>query len=125
ESLVLKGKKKSIGFKHARDGILVVFKSERNFRIHLLIGTIVLLLGYVLNLPLGKWLAIILVIGLVLVAERLTSAIERMLDYLNPSIHPSAKIIKDIAAGAVLISAIAAVIIGVIIFIPEFYQMMF
>ena len=121
----MKGKKKSIGFKHAWDGILVVLKSERNFRIHLLIGTIVLLLGYVLNLPSGKWLAIILVIGLVLVAEMLNSAIERMLDYLNPSIHPSAKIIKDIAAGAVLISAIAAVIIGVIIFIPEFYQMMF
>ena len=118
-------KKKSIGFKHAWDGILVVLKSERNFRIHLLIGSIVLLLGCALNLSLGKWFAIILVIGLVLVAEMFNTAIERMLDYLNPSIHPSAKMIKDIAAGTVLISAMAAVIIGMIIFIPELYQMMF
>lgn len=80
----------------------------------------VILAGLVFRLAIIKWLMIIFAIGLVLITEMLNTAIEKMLDYLKPDIHPSAKMIKDIAAGAVLVSAIIAAVIGLIVFIPEF-----
>lgn len=92
---------------------------ERNFRIHTFIGLLVVLTGILFRLSTFEWLSIILVIGLVLVAEIFNSAIEKLLDYLNPAIHPSAKIIKDLSAGAVLASALVAIVVGLIIFFPR------
>lgn len=112
-------RKKGIGLKHAWHGIKVVFKLERNFKIHVVMGLLVILLGVVFNIATFEWLVILLVISSVLVAEIFNSTIEKLLDYLNPAIHPSAKIIKDLSAAAVLTTAFTAVIIGLIIFIPK------
>jgi len=71
-----------------------------------------------------EWAAIILVIGFVLMAELFNSVIEKLIDYLKPEIHPAAKVIKDAAAGGVLIAAITAVIIGALIFIPKLIQLL-
>lgn len=115
-------KKKGIGLKHAWNGMKIAFKSEQNFRLHVLIGFIVIIAGFLFHLSIYEWVIILLVIGNVLVAEIFNSSIEKLLDYLNPAIHPSAKIIKDLSAGAVLITAVIAIIIGIIIFAPKLFH---
>lgn len=117
--LVLKDNRKSIGFKYAWNGIISVVRSERNFRIHLLVAIIAITAGLVMQLNQIEWLFIVVAIGSVLVTECVNSAIEKMLDYLKPEIHPKAKVVKDLSAGAVLLCAIMAVVIGLIVFIPK------
>ncbi|AVQ99404.1 diacylglycerol kinase [Oceanobacillus iheyensis] len=117
--LALKDNRKSIGFKYAWNGIISVVRSERNFRIHLLATILVITAGLVMQLSQVEWLFIVVAIGSVLVTECVNSAIEKMLDYLNPEIHPKAKVVKDLSAGAVLLCAIMATVIGLIVFIPK------
>lgn len=119
ESLILKDKKKGIGFKYAFNGIKNAYLLERNFKIHTVFAIIIIVSSIVFGLTALEWVSILVVIGFVLVAEMFNTAIEHMLDYLNPSIHPSAKVIKDLSAGGVLIAAMIAVIVGLIIFIPK------
>lgn len=118
----MKGKKSFIGLKYAWSGIYFVIKEERNFRIHLLITSLVIFTGIMFKVSRSDWLALLLVIGLVLVAETVNSTIERVIDYVKPDIHPMAKKIKDLAAGAVLIASIISVIVGLIVFIPYFCE---
>lgn len=123
-TLDLNGKKGNVGFSFAWNGLKEVVKTERNFRIHLVATLLVIILCISFDLVYLEWAVICLVIGLVLIAEMINSAIEKMLDYLNPSIHPQAKIIKDIAAGAVLLAAIIATVIGLIIFLPKIMNLL-
>ncbi|AIF43396.1 diacylglycerol kinase family protein [Virgibacillus sp. SK37] len=122
-SLELKGKR-SIGFTFAWNGLIEVTRTEKNFRIHLFVAILVFTIGLLVELNWLEWCMVIFAIGFVLVTEVTNSAIEKMMDYLNPAIHPSAKIIKDMAAGAVLISAITAALIGLIIFLPKIYTLL-
>lgn len=123
-SSALKDKRKKVGFKHAVDGILLIAKMERNFRIHLIAAVLTVVLSLLLEISTFEWLAVVLVIGMVLTAEMANSAFEKMIDYLKPELHPAAKGIKDIAAGSVLISAVTAVIVGIIIFLPKIYGLL-
>ena len=124
--LVLNDKNgKKVGFPYAWNGIQTVFKREKNFRIHLIAIVLVIVMGIFFTLSLLEWLVIGLIITVVLVAEVLNSAIERTVDYISTDIHPDAKVIKDMAAGAVLIAAIGSIIIGLIIFIPKIYRFLF
>lgn len=118
-SLALKDKKGKIGFQHALAGLRAVFKSEWNFRFHVISMMLVFIAGLLFELSQLEWALIILVIGMVLLTELLNTAIEKMIDYLRPEIHPKARFIKDAAAGAVLVSSIVAVLIGLIIFLPK------
>lgn len=118
-SLALEDKKGKIGIHHALAGIKAVFKSERNFRFHIIAMVLVLTSSLFLKLTQLEWAIIIIVIGLVLLTELLNTAIEKMIDYLRPAIHPDARFIKDAAAGAVLVSSIVAVLVGGIIFLPK------
>lgn len=121
--LDLNGKKnQKIGFSFAWNGIQEVFKTERNFRIHILAALLVVITGFLLKITRYEWLAICLTIAFVLVSEAMNSAIEKTIDYISPNIHPAAKQIKDIAAGAVLIAAIVAIIVGIIVFLPRLYH---
>lgn len=113
---------KHIGFKHALAGIMYVLTHERNFRIHLVAWTLVIILGFLTKISAMEWMLVMIVSGIVCIAEMINSGIELMIDYLKPDIHPSAKAIKDIAAGAVLIAAIVACIIGGIIFLPKIME---
>ncbi|WP_084268736.1 diacylglycerol kinase family protein [Oceanobacillus damuensis] len=115
----LKDKRKGIGFSYAWNGIKEIAKTEHNFRIHLAATIATVLAGFVFRLSNVEWAIVTLAIGLVLMAEVTNSAIEKTIDYLKPEIHPSAKVIKDIAAGAVLISAVIAFIVGLLIFFPK------
>lgn len=124
--LVLNDKNgKKVGLSYAWNGIQSVFKREGNFRIHLLAMVLVVGMGIFFTLSLLEWLVISLIITVVLVVEVLNSAIERTVDYISTDIHPHAKVIKDMAAGAVLIAAIGSIIIGLIIFLPKIYCMLF
>lgn len=114
-------KKRGIGLPFAVNGIIEAIKRERNFRIHLWITLIVVIAGLYVNLQMMEWIFIILAIHMVLITELINSVVERVIDYLRPEYHPKAKIIKDIAAGIVLLSAITSVIIGLLIFWPKFF----
>jgi len=120
-NLALKDKKKFIGFSFAWNGLREAAKLEKNFRIHLIFTVIVIIAGFLFKLSLLEWALIILVIGFVLAAELINTVIEKMIDYMKPELHPTAKLIKDYAAGAVLTAAITAVLIGIIIFLPKLY----
>jgi diacylglycerol kinase len=80
---------------------------------------IAILLGILLKISLTEWMMVILVIGLVITLEIVNSAIESLADYVSPGKHDLIKKVKDLSAGGVLVSAISAVIIGLIIFLPK------
>src|SRR5699024_7735890 len=99
--------------------LIELSKTESNFKIHLTISIIIVIINIILQLSATEWAIILLTIGSVLIAETFNTAMERMIDYLKPEIHPQAKIIKDVAAGGVLVAAIISVIIGLIIYTPK------
>ncbi len=100
-------------------GIAALLKSEVHARIHLLATLAVLALGWWFEISLGEWIAVILAIGLVWVAEALNTAIEYVADLAHPDEHPEVKKLKDLAAAAVLFASIAALVVGVIVFLPR------
>ncbi|WP_170138771.1 diacylglycerol kinase family protein [Oceanobacillus chungangensis] len=120
----MKDKQKKIGFSYAWNGILETIKTESNFRFHLIATSFVVICSFILQISLFEWAIILLTIGLVLVAEITNSAIEAIIDYVRPEIHPAAKVIKDAAAGSVLIAALISIIIGCIIFIPKILDLL-
>ncbi|WP_018621221.1 diacylglycerol kinase family protein [Spirosoma luteum] len=103
-------------FRFAGQGILDLFRFENNAKVHLLIAVLVTVAGFYLQLSRVEWAIILTQVGLVWAAEAFNTAIEKLCDYVSPGIHPQIKAIKDMASGAVLILAIAAVIVGLIIF---------
>jgi len=106
-------------FKYAITGLRSVFTSQRNFRIHIIVAIIVAVAGVFADLSRIEWCIIVLVIFLVLAMEAVNTAIEKLVDLVSPGYLETAGIIKDIAAGAVLLMAIAAVLTGLIIFVPH------
>ena len=110
-------KKDKIGFQAAVKGIVFTVKGG-NFKIMGIIGAIALILSAILNLSNIEWSLIILCITIVLTAEAINTAIELICDYVNPHYDSNIGRIKDISAGAVLISSIGAAITGALIFGP-------
>ena len=105
-------------FKFAFQGLHFAVISQRNMRIHILIGIAVILLGLSLKLSFIEMALLCITIMLVIVAEVINTAIELSLDFLNEKgHHASVKLIKDIAAGGVLLASVNAVIVGAIIFL--------
>lgn len=107
-------------FKYAFEGIVTLFRETPNAKIHLTMAILAIGFGFFLKISLGEWLAIAIVIGLVVATEAVNTAIETLADFVcNKTIHPAIKKVKDLAAAAVLITAIAASIVGIIIFLPK------
>ena len=107
-------------FVYAWEGILSFFKWEHNAQIHLTITFLVLVLSVTLGLSKWEAIAVVFSIAFVWITEMINTAIEKSMDHLSPAEHPEVKIIKDVAAAAVLTASLAAVIIALIIFIPKF-----
>ena len=105
-------------FSFAGEGLSFVVKNEHNAWIHLVAALIVLLLGALLPITINDWRWLIGVIALVWMAEIFNTAIEHLCNVVSPERNPSVKIAKDVAAGAVLICAMAALLIGLTIFFP-------
>jgi diacylglycerol kinase (ATP) len=107
-------------FSYAWEGILYAARTQRNFRIHLALGAFALTLSSVLQISLVEWTIIWGCIGIVLFAELMNTAIELLVDMLTEGrFDLRAKAIKDTAAGAVFVTAIAALACGVCVFVPH------
>lgn len=105
----------------ALDGLKQVFDSEPNARIHALITLAVFIAGWLFKISRLEWLSLVLTVGLVWVAEIFNTAVEKLVNLASPEIHPAAKAVKDISAGAVLASAVTAVVVGILIFGPRLW----
>jgi diacylglycerol kinase (ATP) len=113
-----------ISFKYAWEGVSYAFRTQRNFRIHVVIGSTAIGLGFFLQLSLVEISIISLTIGAVLAMELLNTALESLVDLtVEQSYHPLAKIAKDCAAAAVLISALAAIFIAGCLLLPPLYSL--
>jgi diacylglycerol kinase len=110
-------------FEHAFNGLLILIKEEHNARIHLFATICVIVAGVLFKISLNEWIAIIFSIGLVFCLEIINSSIENIADFIYPEKHEKIKKIKDLSASGVLISAITALIIGLIIFIPKIIKL--
>ncbi|AIQ54231.1 diacylglycerol kinase family protein [Paenibacillus sp. FSL R7-0331] len=103
-------------FRFAAHGIASAFKSELNMKVHSVLAVAVLAAAAFFRLPPLSWILLLLAITLVLSTELLNTAIEATIDLVSPDIHPLAKTAKDTAAGAVLLTAVFAVIVGIYVF---------
>jgi diacylglycerol kinase len=115
-------KRRILSFKYAFSGIYAALKEEPNLKFHFLAGLLVMLLGLILKISKADWIMLIFLIGFVISLELTNTAIEAVVDAFTERQHPGAKLAKDISAGAVLVAALTSVIIGVIIFLPYFFQ---
>jgi diacylglycerol kinase len=106
-------------FRYSFIGINELLRSEPNTRIHLLATICALIAGILLRISKSEWCVILIVIALVWAAEAFNTVIEKLTDHLFPEYHETARFAKDIAAGAVLVCAIAALVCGLIIFLPK------
>lgn len=103
-------------FNCALRGLKYVIKNERNFRIELLIAIFVVFLTIVFNIKIWEFVVLIFLITWVLVTELINTVVERVVDILEPRVHPYARLIKDIMASVVLLSAGMSILVGGIIF---------
>ena len=110
-------------FVYAFEGLYYALQTQRNFRIHCLALIIVNIAAYHFKISTIEWAIIWLCIIGVLTLELLNTSIEKLCDKVYPEIHPNAKMIKDVAAAAVLISAIGSLIIATFIFTPYILKM--
>ena len=99
--------------------MLLFFKKEHNARLHGLATILVLLLSVYFRVNVYEAIALTLSIGMVWAAEIFNTSIERIMDYLSKEKHPAIKIIKDLAAAAVLVTALTALLVGAFVFIPK------
>lgn len=106
-------------FKYAFAGLKTLFVEEHNARIHLVSALIVIVLGFVFKISLNEWISLIVVMGLVFICELINTSLEALADFASPEKHPQIKKVKDLAAASVLISAVSALLVGIIIFGPK------
>ena len=106
-------------FSFAGQGVWYVVRTQRNMRVHLLTAAGAISAGLILSISATDWACILTVIGLVLTAEAMNTVIEALADLCTDEFHPLAKIAKDTAAGAVLISSAAALGVGLVVFLPR------
>lgn len=112
-------KKRAKSFRYAFAGIWSLISTEHNARIHCIAAICAVTAGIIFNISAIEWTVIVLCIGAVLAAESFNSAIETLSDRVSSSYDEAVKRTKDIAAGAVLLTAIAAATAGLIIFVPK------
>ena len=106
-------------FGHAFTGIFDLIRSEPNTGIHLSATICAIIAGILFRISKPEWCIILIVIAMVWATEAFNTAIEKLTDHLFPEYHETARFAKDVAAGAVLVCAIAALVCGLIIFLPK------
>ncbi|WP_430598526.1 diacylglycerol kinase family protein [Enterococcus sp. AZ177] len=107
----------------ALQGIKTVFKEERNMRTHTVMGIVAIVIGIVFRLTTPEWLWLLLAIFLVLLMEIINTVFENVVDMVTDfHFHPIGKKIKDMAAGAVLLTTGFAVVVGILLFVPKIWQ---
>lgn len=109
----------------ALSGIGHALRTQRHMRFHVTMTVLVIAAGFCFNISGLEWIAVLLIAALVIAAELLNTAIESIVDLASPQQHPLAKAAKDTAAGAVLVLAFTAVVIGLIVFLPHMWIWLF
>ncbi len=109
------------GFGHAFRGLWYALRTQRNARVHVSIAILALLLGIVLRISAVEFAMIFVAITGVFIAEMFNTVFELCIDLISPDYHPLAKIAKDVAAGAVLLSAMLSIVIGLFVFGPHLW----
>jgi diacylglycerol kinase (ATP) len=122
ESSAFSIRKRIRSFYFAFRGIWFFFHSQHNAWIHAAAASVVVALGCMFRLSATEWCLIVLAIGWVWMAEMFNTALELLTDRISPEFHPLAEKTKDVAAGAVLVSAIGAAIMGLIVFLPKIFR---
>ncbi|MBP1841474.1 diacylglycerol kinase [Formosa algae] len=110
---------KSVGY--AYKGAILLLKTEASIKIQFVIAVCVTVAGFYFNISPTEWMAQTLAIGIIMTAEGLNTAVEAIADFIHPEHHTKIGFIKDISAGAVFIAAIAATIVGFIIYMPKVF----
>jgi undecaprenol kinase len=111
-------------FRHALGGISYCISTQRNFRIHAVVALLVVVAGLWLGPSPAEWAMLVLTMSVVLAAEMVNTALEALADALYPAVHPLIGAAKDALAGAVLVTAVGAVVVGVLVLGPRFLQVL-
>jgi len=109
-------------FRYAFTGLWYVLRTQRNVRIHLSIALCVMIMGLWLKLSLSQWAILALTVGFVLVSEVLNTVAETLVDLVSPGYHPLARVVKDVTAGAVLLTTIVSIIVGLLVLGPALWS---
>jgi diacylglycerol kinase (ATP) len=112
-------RKHQISFSHAFAGVLWALKTQPNFRIHITLAVLALLLGFLLGITETEMIVLVFTIILGLTGEMINTCIEAMTDLITQEWRADAKIAKDVGAGMMLITAVGTVLIAIIIFLPR------
>lgn len=107
-----------VSFRYASEGVRYAFLTQRNFRVHVVTALGIVTVGLWLRLPMQTWAVLTLAIGMVLLAELMNTAAETLVDLASPDYHPLAKQVKDLAAGAVMVTALVSVVVGLLLLGP-------
>ncbi|MFS4415619.1 diacylglycerol kinase [Maribacter sp. 2307ULW6-5] len=118
ESLVV-NRLRSIGY--AFRGALLLLRSEPSIQIQMGLAVLMTVLGVVMDISATEWMFQITAIAMVMGVEGLNTAVEKLCDFVHPGHEPKIGLIKDVAAGAVMLVSIGAVLIGAIIYLPKFF----
>ena len=111
------------GFRYAFNGLWYALRTQRNVRVHASIAILAIILGVVLHISAVEFAMVFVAITSVFIAEMFNTVFELCIDMTAPDYHPLAKIAKDVAAGAVLLSAMLAVVIGLFVFVPHLWHL--
>ncbi|UOK41520.1 MULTISPECIES: diacylglycerol kinase family protein [Flavobacterium] len=117
DNAFISGRIKSVGF--AVKGAIKLITTEHSVMVQSSIAVLMIAAGFYFNISQTEWMFQILIFGLVLSIEGLNTAVEKMADFIHPDYHEKIGFIKDIAAGAVFFAAMAAIAIGLIIYLPR------
>lgn len=111
-------------FKFAFNGLKILFAEEHNSRIHFLIAACVVVAGIAFKIAISDWIALVFAIGFVIAVEIFNSVVENIADFIHPGKHDMIKKIKDLSAAGVLVSAVTALIIGLMVFLPYIVKLL-
>ena len=118
DTTFITGRLKSLGF--AVKGAYKLITTEHSVMVQLSIALLMVIAGFYFEIDRVEWILQILAFGLVLSIEGMNTAVEKIADFIHPEFHDRIGFIKDIAAGAVFFAAIAAIIVGLLIYVPKF-----
>ncbi len=114
---------RSFGF--ALQGIFYVLRTQRNMRLHLLAGLIVVAFGLFFQVSTAEWVGLLTIMALIYALEMLNTVVEAIVDMVTQEYHPLAKVAKDVGAGAVLIASLFSVVIALVVFAPRILHFIF
>ncbi|MCD8825965.1 diacylglycerol kinase family protein [Staphylococcus gallinarum] len=108
-------------FKYAFQGMMILFKKDSKFFMHVLVGIVTIICGWFFQISTLDWLMIVIAIGLVLAFEAINTAVEYVVDLVTTEYDPLAKHAKDVAAFSVMLASIVALVIGLVVFLPYLF----